>query len=281
MIRIGWAGLGKMGSVMAPRLTGFGPVTGFDPSPAGAGAMPLAADLPALAAGSDVLFTMLPDDAAFAGVAAVAAAHMPEGACLIDMSTLSPGASAAGAATLGAAGIGYLRAPVSGSTGLAAEGTLTILASGPRPLFEAHEAMLAALGRKITWFGAAEEARVAKLVVNTVIGAINHALAEALDLGRRGGLDWAQMIDFIADSAVASPYVASKVDKLKRRDWTPAATVALIAKDLDLVLDLAKSVGAYMPAAATHRQVIAAMEGRGLSGRDMSSVLSFFEGDGT
>jgi 3-hydroxyisobutyrate dehydrogenase len=66
------------------------------------------------------------------------------------------------------------------------------------------------LGKKLTYLGAHEEARIMKLVVNVIVAAINTSLAEALNLGRRSGLDWATMIDAINNSAVASPYIASK-----------------------------------------------------------------------
>ncbi|WP_204313093.1 NAD(P)-dependent oxidoreductase, partial [Stenotrophomonas maltophilia] len=62
-----------------------------------------------------------------------------------------------------------------------------------------------------------------KLMINLIVGSVNGALAEALNFGQRNGLDWVTMIDTIADSVVASPYIASKVDKLKQRDWTAAA----------------------------------------------------------
>jgi 3-hydroxyisobutyrate dehydrogenase-like beta-hydroxyacid dehydrogenase len=116
-----------------------------------------------------------------------------------------------------------------------------------------------------------------KLVVNVIVGAINTSLAEALNLGRRSGLDWAMMIDAINESAVASPYIASKVQKLKDRDWSPAATVEVIAKDMDLALELARQRGAFLPSAALTRQVLAAVEGKGHGQLDMSCIATFFE----
>lgn len=282
-MRIGWIGLGSMGAVMAPRLAAAGlNVCGFDADPEKGAALeslgvPGAASIAALAAGSDVVIATIPHDAALVSVAQAVGANLPPGGCFIDMSTVSPEASARAAALLAAAGIDYLRAPVSGSTGLAKEGRLSILVSGPAPAFEAHRALLGLLGGKLTYLGAGEEARVAKLVVNTIIAAINNALAEALHLGQRSGLDWDVMIDLIGGSAAASPYVASKIDKLKARDWTPAATVSLIAKDLDLALDLARRQGAFMPAAALHRQMLAAMEAKGASNLDMASLVTLYD----
>lgn len=273
--RIGWIGLGHMGSVMAPRLAAAGwPVTGFDVAPGRAADCGLAgaASLAELAGGSDVLVCTIPDDAVFAAVLEGLAPALRPGMVLIEMSTLSPDASARGASALDKAGVAYLRVPVSGSTGLAAEGALSLLVSGPPEVLEAQRPLLDVLGRRLTWLGPGEEGRVAKLVVNSLVGAINGALAEAVQLADAGGLDRAAIVDLIAGSAAASPYIASKVEKLKTRDFTPAATINLIGKDLDLVLDLARSCGVAMPLAALNRARAAEAEAQGWGMRDMSAL---------
>ena len=220
---------------------------------------------------------MIPSDQAFLDVVSGVRQSAKPTACLIDMSTISPDVSAQAAELLDAAGIGYLRAPVSGSTALAAAGTLSILVSGPERTFQAWRPLIGMLGKKIAYLGPNEEARIMKLVVNVIVAAINSSLAEALNLGRRSGLDWNAMIDVINDSAVASPYIASKVAKLKERDWSPAATVGVIAKDMDLALELGRKRGAFLPLTAVARQVLAAVEGRGQGQLDMSCVATFFE----
>ena len=281
--QIGWVGLGSMGSRMAPNLVNRGyRVTGFDldRSRTASGAVEglrEASSMSMLASESDVLFSMIPNDEAFLDVVRHVCGTGKAGACLIDMSTISPDVSARGAALLDAGGISYLRAPVSGSTALAAAGTLSIWVSGPENLFQLRRPLIALMGKKITYLGAHEEARIMKLVVNVIVAAINTSLAEALNLGRRSGLDWAAMIDAINDSAVASPYIASKVQKLKERDWSPAATVEVIAKDIDLALELARQRGAFLPSAALTRQILSAVEGKGKGRLDMSCIATFFE----
>jgi 3-hydroxyisobutyrate dehydrogenase-like beta-hydroxyacid dehydrogenase len=281
--QIGWVGLGSMGSRMAPNLVNSGySVTGFDldgsrTASAAAQGLKEATSLSVLASESDVLFSMIPNDQAFLDVVRHVSGTGKAGACLIDMSTISPDVSGRGAALLDGCGISYLRAPVSGSTTLAAAGTLGIWVSGPESVFELRRPLIALLGKKITYLGAHEEARIMKLVVNVIVAAINTSLAEALNLGRRSGLDWATMIDAINDSAVASPYIASKAQKLKERDWSPAATVEVIAKDIDLALELARQRGAFLPSAALTRQILSAVEGKGHGQLDMSSVATFFE----
>jgi 3-hydroxyisobutyrate dehydrogenase-like beta-hydroxyacid dehydrogenase len=281
--QIGWVGLGSMGSRMAPNLVNSGySVTGFDldrsrTASAAAQGLKEATSLSVLASESDVLFSMIPNDQAFLDVVRHVSGTGKAGACLIDMSTISPDVSVRGAALLDGCGISYLRAPVSGSTMLAAAGTLGIWVSGPERVFELRRPLIALLGKKITYLGAHEEARIMKLVVNVIVAAINTSLAEALNLGRRSGLDWATMVDAINDSAVASPYIASKAQKLKERDWSPAATVEVIAKDIDLALELARQRGAFLPSAALTRQILSAIEGKGHGQLDMSCIATFFE----
>lgn len=281
--QIGWIGLGSMGSRMAPNLVNAGYiVTGFDldrhrTASAAAHGIEEATSLSALTSRADVVFSMIPTDEAFDDVVRHLCADAKRSTCLIDMSTISPDVSARGAEHLETAGITYLRAPVSGSTALAAAGTLSIWVSGPEHVFQLWRSLIAVLGQKITYLGAHEEARIMKLVVNVIVAAINTSLGEALNLGRRSGLDWATMVDAIAESAVASPYIASKVQKLKERDWSPAATVEVIAKDMDLALELARQCGAFLPSAALTRQILAAAEGRGHGKLDMSCVATFFE----
>ncbi len=281
--QIGWVGLGSMGSRMAPNLLKKGySVTGFDIAPsrlsaAAARGIAEAPTLSELVSKSDAIFSMVPDDDAFLDIVRAARDNAKLGSCLIDMSTVSPDASEQAAELLTDAGIAYLRAPVSGSTTLAEAGTLSVLVSGPKQIFDKWRILIEILGSKIAYLRSGEQARIMKLVVNSIVASINTSLAEALNLGRRSGLDWSAMIDVIGESAVKSPYITSKLTKLKERDWSPAASVAVIAKDMDLALDLARKRGAFMPVASIARQILAAVDGRGQRDLDMSCVATFFE----
>ncbi len=284
-MRIGWIGLGNMGSRMAPRLLTAGhALTVFDTQADRIAPLEKAGATPARSLGevgeSSVVISSVPNDDVLLQVMLGPDGlrdRMTSGSCLIDMSTVSPVASAKVAEALAGRGIAYLRAPVSGSTNLAAEGKLSIFVSGDRAAFDACRPILDVLGRKVAYLGPGEEARVMKLVVNLLVAVTNGALAEALSFGGRHGLDWATMIDTVADSVAASPYVLSKVDALKQRDWTAVAPVALIGKDMDLLLEAGRRAGAYLPLAAATRQVLTAVEGRGDDGLDMAAVVTFFD----
>ncbi len=285
-VSIGWVGLGNMGSRMAPRLLAAGHgLTVFDAQADRMAPLEQAGATPARSLGEVgersgvVISSVLNDDVLLRVTLGPDGLRdrMAPGGCLVDMSTVSPVASARVAEALAGRGIAYLRAPVSGSANLAAEGKLSIFVSGDRAAFDACRPILDVLGRKVAYLGPGEEARVMKLAVNLLIAVTNGALAEALSFGGRHGLDWATMIDTVADSVAASPYVLSKVDALKRRDWTAVAPVALIGKDTDLLLEAGRRAGAYLPLAAAARQVLTAVEGRGDGGLDMAAVVTFFD----
>jgi 3-hydroxyisobutyrate dehydrogenase-like beta-hydroxyacid dehydrogenase len=260
---IGWIGVGKMGGPMSRRLIEAGyRVLVLDRDShnralaASAGAE-IVADLSAMAAEADVVFSMIPDDAVLREIVSQPGgltASMARGGALVDMSTVSPPASEAVATLLAAVGIDYLRAPVSGSTSMAEAGTLTVMASGPRALFDRIEPMLAVISAKRFYLGDAEQARYLKLVVNTLVGATSSILAEALALGRKGGLSLDAMLDVICQSAAASPLIGYKRDMLVSGNYQPAFTVEQMIKDFDLIMDTARNDHVPMLLSAIVRQ---------------------------
>ena len=179
---------------------------------------------------------------------------MPRGAVLVEMSTVSPAASRRAAEALAARGVDYVRAPVSGSTALAANGTLSVMASGPRSAYDRVEPLLAAFSAKRFYLGEAEQARYLKLVVNSLVGATSSLLAEALALGLKGDLSLTDMLDVIGQSAVASPLLGYKKDMVVKGDYAPAFTVEQMIKDLDLIMDTARADHVPMSMAALVRQ---------------------------
>ncbi|UCH75322.1 MAG: NAD(P)-dependent oxidoreductase [Rhodospirillales bacterium] len=281
--RIGWIGLGKMGAPMALNLVAAGfPLTVYNRTAAktaplaeaGAG---VAASIAELAGASDIVFSMIDDDAALEAVAAEVLAAATPGTVYADMSTVSPAASARVAERAAAAEIAYVRAPVLGSTNFAAAAQLVVLVSGPEDACAACTPVFAALGRKIVSMGVGEEARTVKLVINMMIGTTAAMVGEALTFGERAGLDWATMIDVIADSPVASPLVGYKTQMLKERDFAPAFSAAQMAKDFDLILDTARAGDLPMPVAGTVRQLWSAMMAGGRGELDMFACVAQLE----
>jgi 3-hydroxyisobutyrate dehydrogenase len=231
-----------------------------------------AAETPGLAARQAMIsISAVPDDAALEAVIAgpdgVAQAAHP-GLLHLDTSTVSPAVSARVAQSLAPRGAGYLRCPVSGSTETAAAGQLAFFVSGPRAALDRAAPVLDVLGSKRLHLGEAEEARVVKLLVNMVVAAMPALLGEAIAFGTTLGLPRATVVDALAQSVVASPLLAYKAEALKARDWTPAASVDLLGKDLDLALAVAREAGLTAPLSAMVRAGYAALQDRGEGNAD-------------
>jgi len=284
--RLGWIGVGKMGTPLCENLLAAGfDLSVVDPDPKRVAAITAkgakaCVDPAALAQEVDVVFSMVPNDTALLaivggerGIARTIGAKQ----IFVDLSTVSPERSARAAELLAPTDAQYLRSPVSGSTANAAAGTLALYCSGPAAAFEAVRPALERMGNKLTYCGPGEEARVLKLVINMIVCMTPAIVGEALSLGARSGLDWSQMIDAIGQSVAASPVVAYKADMMKRRDWTPMATIDLVAKDLDLALEWGRLRHAPMPLTSLVQQFNTAFQAAGDGELDFFSVLTWPE----
>lgn len=283
---VGWIGLGKMGVPMAGHLldAGFaltvhnrsaGPEAGLRDAGAEIAASP--AELAAKAA---VIVSMISDDAALADVTdgenGIFTAAAP-GTLYIDMSTVSPDASARVAARATECGIGYLRAPVSGGVALAVTGTITVLASGARADFERAEPVFTAMAKKSFYVGAGEEARYIKLALNMMVGMTVALMSEAVVFAERGGVARDTILDVMGESAIASPLVGYKLEPLRQRDFSPTFSTRQIAKDFDLVLGAARQTETPLPLAAFVRQMWSSMIANGAGDEDFLAYVKTME----
>lgn len=279
--RIGFIGLGKMGTPMCRHIAAAGfPVTAYVRHDAGRKkakslGLSTAENIQALAASSDIVVSAIIDDKALADIVSGdngLAANMKPGSTLIETSTVSPDASAAAAALLAARGIAYLRSPVSGSTATAEAAALTVLASGPRASFDAMLPVYAAFSKKQYYVGETEQARYLKLTLNTMVGAISALVAEALTISQKGGLDMATTLEVINNSAVASPLIGYKTKMMVTGDYTPAFAVSGMMKDFDIALGVGRSKHIPLPLIAQVRQSYEAAYAAG-AGEDDFFVL--------
>jgi 3-hydroxyisobutyrate dehydrogenase-like beta-hydroxyacid dehydrogenase len=272
MPRIGWIGLGKMGAPMARHLQGAGhDLNVHNRTAAKADQLVAAGATYAVRAvdaaqGADVVFSMLADDAALRaallGPQGVIAA-MKKGAVLVEMSTVSPAISSELDAACQARGLGYLRAPVSGSVAFAEGAKLTVLASGPLAVYNAVLPLLQAFSARQVHVGTGCEARVMKLSLNMMVGLTAAMLGEALALGQKNGLSRDVMLDVIGASAVTSPLITYKLAMLRNRDYAAAFEARMMAKDFDLALAAAQGSGVPMPLTAQVREGYGAMIAHG------------------
>ena len=276
-----------MGRPMASRLVERGfrvAVCDFDPANraplVARGATPKA-DVAELGASADLVFATIPHDGAlesvvFGGDGAkglVDARPLPS--ALIEMSTVSPAASARIASVLAEAGIAYLRAPVSGSTDMARDGKLTVLASGDAATWDRAVEVFDVLAARRFYLGEGEQARFMKLVLNTLVGATSAVLSEAMLLGEAGGLSRAQIMDVVGQSAVASPLLAYKRAAIVEDDFTPAFSVEQMIKDFTLICGAANREGLPMFATGLILQQYHAAAAAGYRDADFFALMNW------
>jgi 3-hydroxyisobutyrate dehydrogenase-like beta-hydroxyacid dehydrogenase len=245
--RIGWIGAGKMGLPICVRYLQAGhKVTALARNSAArekltSAGITAVTTIKEVAEVSEIVFSSLSDDGTLRTVAMELSASMIEGSTFIDTSTVSPIVSAEVAAAFKKRNINYLRSPVSGSTFMAESGALTAVISGPRKSFDDLASIFAVFARKTFHVGEGEEARVMKLVLNSMVAATSALLGEALAFGVEGGLDNATMLSVINQSAVASPLMGYKTDMIVKGEYKAAASLAMLNKDLELLLGASKN----------------------------------------
>lgn len=282
-------GVGKMGLPMAEHVASLGAGFALEVHDVDASRKPMALerglhwceDLVACTQTADVIVSSLPHDAAFLSVAQWVQTHARAGSIYMDTSTVSVGASEEAARGLQARGIEYLRVSVSGNNHMAQAAQLTVMVSGPRACFEACQALFAAWGPKLFYLGEAEQSRLMKLVVNLLIVQTSAMLAEGLTLGRKGGLDWSQMWEVLAASAVGSPIIKAKAEQLARplgqRDFAPTFTVHQMLKDLELMLQAGKGLNVPLTQTAITSQWMQSAIAHGEGQEDYAAVIKAIE----
>ena len=277
------AGVGKMGLPMAQHLQAAGHVvTVSDPSEerlqlARQQGLAVADDVDAALGRAEVVVSSLPHDAALRQVAAQVARSVRRGAVYVDTSTVSQAVSAEADQVLAAAGVSYLRSTVSGNNKMAEAAQLTVMVSGPRVAYDAVLPLLKLFGPHQFYLGEAEQARLMKLVVNLMIAQTSAMLAEALTLGRKGGLNWQDMWQVLGASAVASPIVQAKASQLSQRDFTPTFTVEQMIKDLALILDAGQAVQVPLAQTALTQQLMHAALAQGDGQQDYAAIIKTVE----
>jgi 3-hydroxyisobutyrate dehydrogenase-like beta-hydroxyacid dehydrogenase len=228
------------------------------------------------AAGVDVAITMLADGDAVRAMwdgpdGLVAGA--PEGAVLVDSSTVPPDTIAPFEGAARERGAGIVDAPVSGSTQLAENGQLTIMAGGRAEDLDRARPALDLVARAVTHVGPLGSGAALKLAVNALIFALNNSVSEALVLAERAGLDRSVAYEVFAASAAGAPYVGYKRNAFLDPEGTPVAfSLDLAAKDLRLIVELADRLRVPVPQTLVNQRIIAEAADRLGGAHDMSRV---------
>jgi 3-hydroxyisobutyrate dehydrogenase-like beta-hydroxyacid dehydrogenase len=286
MQKIGFIGIGLMGRQMTRRLllAGF-PLTVWNRSRdkakeilgAGAGW----GDSPrALAQACDVVITMVTDSAASEEVicgenGVLAGAH--PGLILIDMGSIAPEMSRSIAERARAKGVPMLDAPVTGAPKVASEGKLGIMVGGPEETFESCLPVFQALGVKIIHVGENGKGTTLKLINNLIMGVAIEAVAEALVLAHKAGIDPGKVVEITSVGGARTGAMETRGPRMIRHDFSPHFSVNNMYKDLSGALRLADEVGVSLPAASTAREILRAVKSQGKGDQDSCSVISVIE----
>jgi 3-hydroxyisobutyrate dehydrogenase-like beta-hydroxyacid dehydrogenase len=278
-VKVGFAGLGDMGSLMVPRLMEAGhEVIGWNRTKAKAEDLIKAgmrwADSPAEAAkGADIMFSIVTDGAAVRDIAlgerGVIATLSPD-AVYVDMSTIDPDASRSIASEFAAKGLKMLDAPVSGSPVTVKAGQASVMVGGDEAAFEKAKPVMLAIGPKVTRIGGNGHACQMKIAVNLLLMVEVIAFGEAVALAEKGGVSREAAVDAILKSVAASPVLGYRGPFVLegKMPAKPLADVTLQQKDMILALDLGRKLGSPVPLAAAANEMMNACRGLGIDSRD-------------
>jgi 3-hydroxyisobutyrate dehydrogenase-like beta-hydroxyacid dehydrogenase len=285
--RVGFIGLGIMGSRMAANLAGAGfSLTVWNRTLETAkewarlhGGV-VAATPAELAAASDVVITMVVDapqvESVLFGEDGVRAGA-GEGLLCIDMSTIGPSAAVRIGTALGAAGTHFLDAPVTGSSPKAEDGTLTIMAGGEKADFERALPLFEAMGERIVHVGQLGDGQMVKLLNNALAAVNTAAVAEALLVAESKGIDLDALIEVVGAGSGGSAMLDLKAGPMRAHDYTTLFKLEHMLKDLRLGLEEAEAVGVGMGLAEYVTQLLQEGADEGLGDRDFAALLDVLE----
>lgn len=283
--KLGWIGLGNMGSRIATRLRNAGsPLMVYDRDRSKADELvsrgaEFATSLAELATRADIIFSCVPDAAAVRSVyfGADGALHSAKpGAHIVEMSTVAPETSLHLFRAGRERGIPVLDVAISGSTPVAESGSLTLFGGGDREVFDRVAPIFPAIARQWFYMGPSGSGVAMKLVVNALLGVGMQAIAEALALGIRLGLPRDLLFETLGKTAVVAPAHLGKLATAKQNDYTPQFPVRLMQKDFGLILWEAAELGVPMPATEASAESNTAEAARG-DEEDFSAVIRLME----
>ncbi|OCC13213.1 2-hydroxy-3-oxopropionate reductase [Streptomyces sp. PTY087I2] len=284
--KVAWIGLGIMGSPMSENLIKAGySVTGYTleqdkidrlVAAGGTGASSIADAV----RDADVVITMVP-----ASPQVEAIAYGPDGilenakrgALLVDMSSITPQTSVDLAKNAAEKDIRVLDAPVSGGEAGAIEAVLSIMVGGEQADFDAAKPLLEALGKTIVLCGPHGSGQTVK-AANQLIVAVNiQACAEAVVFLEKSGVDLTAALNVLNGGLAGSTVLTRKKDNFLKRDFAPGFRIDLHHKDMGIVTDAARNVGAALPVGGVVAQLVASLRAQGDGGLDHSALLRSVE----
>jgi len=281
MAKLGFVGLGVMGSEMVLRLLSKGhTVTGYNRTRSKAERLVQKGmkwgDSPrAVAAAADVVFSMVTNSAALEAIVegpeGILAGLTP-GKFYVDISTVSPEYSRLVAAKVRAKGCDMVDAPVSGSVITLQEGKLSVMVGGSRETFEKLKPILLEIGPKVTLVGDNGLALVMKIATNLSLAVQMLAFSEGVLLAEKSGISREIAVEVLVNSAIASPMIKYRGPFVLRLPDEAWFNVNMMQKDMLLALELGRKLDVPMPSTAVTNEFLTAARGMGLVKEDFAVV---------
>jgi 3-hydroxyisobutyrate dehydrogenase-like beta-hydroxyacid dehydrogenase len=282
MAKVGFIGLGVMGSQMVNRLLDQGhTVTGYNRTRSKAewliGKGMRWADSPrAVASASDFAFAMVTNSAALQAIAegpdGLLAGSGP-GKIFIDMSTVSPAVSRALAAKVRERGADMVDAPVSGSVITLQAGKLSLMVGGRRETFEQVRPLLLDIGPKVTYVGDNGLALSMKIAINLSLAVQMLAFSEGVLLAEKSGIAREVAVDVLTHSAVASPMIQYRGPFVLQQPEEAWFDVNMMQKDMVLAMELGRQLDVPLPTTAVSNEFLTAARGMGWAKLDFACVF--------
>ncbi|MBI2090344.1 MAG: NAD(P)-dependent oxidoreductase [Deltaproteobacteria bacterium] len=282
MAKLGFVGLGVMGSRMVKRLLDAGhEVTGYNRTRSKAEWLVKAgmkwADTPAAAArAGEITLSMVTNTEALKAVTEGPEgilAGLSAGKIYVDMSTVSPAASRQLAAQVATKGARMLDAPVSGSVSTLEEGKLSIMAGGERDAFERARPVLEAIGPKVTYVGGNGLAVTMKIATNLSLATQMLAFSEGVLLAEKSGIARETAVEVLLNSVMASPMIKYRGPFVLNMPGEAWFDVNMMQKDLLLALELGRQLDVPLPTTAVTNEMLTTARGMGLAKQDFAVLF--------
>ena len=279
-MRVGFVGLGAMGMHMARNLHRAGllaAVWNRTPEKARALAAELNVQSPptlaALGASVDAVVTCVSADADVLEVVQELSKTLPQGALVLDCSTVGAETARKAAELLAPRGVEFLDCPVSGGVEGARDATLAIMVGGTESAFDRARPILAALGKTLTHFGPTGSGQAAKATNQIMCAGIIEAVAEAMAFARAQGLPLDKIVDTLGKGAGSSWYFVHRAPNMVRGAFPAGFRVRLHAKDLTICRDMAARFGVALPVVERMLAEYAELVARGYGDEDISATF--------
>ena len=283
MATIGIVGVGLLGHAVASRLRDAGhAVVGYDIDPACLDRLAALGGTPAksaadVARGSEAVCTLLPslaavEQAILGSDGIVAGAR--SGQTVFQMSTISPALTERLAHETAARGLAFLDCPISGTSGMVARGHGVIFVGGDHAAYERWRPLLESVLPGAVHIGPAGQAMLLKLVANLLVALNSAAVAEALTMAGRGGLDPRMVLDVLRTGAATSRMLEVRGPMMVGGEFPAQMKLDLFMKDLHLIQEAAGIVGARLPLTDVAGRLYAAAQAAGHGGEDLAVVIT-------